>query len=284
VSAVLEALLVLALAILGAAHAACDQPFVNAVFIPPSGATDVPSQSELAVVVYGDFGIDFDFLVDADGVDLPGPMPTAKRFQVERPDPGGLFVFKPYAALDTNALHTMRLLYMDEPVASSTFEVSNEVIRPMGTTPLVEITNVSGEQDRNDSCGARTVRDVSIDVAPADNDPLEVSYLEIHLVPEGSGVNDDTIYDVIPVPADDSMLEVELEVPADVAEGACITAFQVNGAGEESGVARLVCLDDWVAPSDDKKCGCTHATPMGGALSVLGMALVAARRRARPLC
>ncbi len=185
-------------AIVGSAHAACDQPFLDAVFVPTAGATRVPPESDLAVVVYGDFGIDYELTVDADGEDVPSQLPIAKHFQDERPDPGGFFVFHPYASLDTSAVHTMHLLYLKEEVASSTFEVTTETVRPLGTIPYVEVIDVSEEQERDDACGARTVRDVTLEISPAASDPLGVSYLEVHLVPPGSGVNDDTIYDVVP--------------------------------------------------------------------------------------
>jgi MYXO-CTERM domain-containing protein len=276
--------LITALAILGSAHAVCDQPFDHAEFIPPEGSNRVPPGSELAVVVYGDFGIDFDMTVDADGDDVPGPNPIAKRFQDERPDPGGFFVFHPYASLDTSAVHTIHLLHLEEEVASSTFEVSEETIRPLETIPLVQITDVSAPQDRDDACGARTVRDVSLEIYAADNDPLSVSYLELHLFPDGGGVNDDTIYDVIPVPAEDEAIEITIEVPDDEAADYCITAFQVNGAGDESGVSEpYACVNSFVSfTEDDDGCGCGHASPLGGAASLLGLALVAARRRRDP--
>jgi hypothetical protein len=121
----------------------------------------VPPESELAVVVYGEFGefgIDYDVTVDADGDDVAGPLPIVKHFQDERPDPGGFFVFRPYAALDTGALHTIHLFRLKDEVASSTFEAAEETIRPLSTVPLVQIADVSDPQDRDDACGARTVR------------------------------------------------------------------------------------------------------------------------------
>jgi uncharacterized protein (TIGR03382 family) len=274
-----EALLFTILAILGSAHAVCDQPFDHAVFIPPPGSTRVPQTAEVTVMVYGDFGIHFDLEVTADDVEVASPSPTATHFQDERPDPGGFIVFKPYANFDTQALHVMHLLLDDVEVDSSSFEVTTEAVRPLSTIPLVDVVDVSGEQDRNDTCGARTVRDVSLEIYPAESDPLEVSYLELHLIPPGNGANDETIYDVLPVPPDDTVIETTIEVPAEGAGDYCLTALQVNGAGERSGVATFVCLDGYLDAPDDKKCGCSHATPMGGVLSVLGLAFVAGRRR-----
>ena len=272
-----------ALAILGSAHAVCDQPLDHAVFIPPEGSTRVPPGSQVAVVVYGDFGIDFDMSVDADGDDVAGPLQIAKRFREGRPGPGGLFTWHPYTDFDTNALHTIHLLYLDEEVASSSFEVGEETIRGLSTIPLVTITDVSGAEDRDDACGARTVRDVSLEIYPADNDPLASSYLELHLFAGGSGVNPETLYDVIPVPTDDSPIEITIEVPDDEAADYCITAFQVNAGGDQSGVSEpYACVNDHVDDEGDDGCGCGHATPIGGAAAALGLALVAARRRRDP--
>src|SRR4030095_16779284 len=103
-------------------------------------------------------------------------------------------------------------------------------------------------------------------------DPRGVSYLELHLFPDNSGVNDDTIYDLIPVPAENEAIDVTIEVPDDVDANYCVTAFQVNGAGDHS---------PWSVPfgyvndyssyhEDDGGCGCSSATPMGGLVSVLG--------------
>jgi MYXO-CTERM domain-containing protein len=272
------------LAILGSAHAVCDQPFDHAVFVPPDGSARVPPESLLAVVVYGEFGkfgIDFDVSVDADGEDVPGPLPISKHFQDERPDPGGFFVFHSYAPLDTTATHAMHLFHLEEEVASASFETTEETIRPLSTVPLVQIADVSDPDDRDDACGARTVRDVSLEIYPAAGDPLGVSYLELHLFPETGGVNDETIYDVVPVPAQNEMIELTIEVPDDEAAGYCITAFQVNGAGEQSGVSDpFACVNDYVSSHDDDDgCGCASATPMSGVVSVLGFVFAAARRR-----
>jgi MYXO-CTERM domain-containing protein len=272
------------LAILGSAHAVCDQSFDHAIFVPAEGSTRVPPESELAVVVYGEFGkfgIDFEMMVTADGEEVPGQLPVAKHFQDERPDPGGFFVFHPFASLDTGAVHTIHLFHLEEEVASSSFEASEETIRPLSTVPLVQIAEVSDPEDRDDACGARTVRDVSLDIYPAAGDPLGVSYLELHLFPETSGVNPETIYDVIPVPAANELIEITIEVPDDEAAGYCITAFQVNGAGEQSGVSDpFACVNDYVSShADDDGCGCASATPMGGLVSVLGFVFAAARRR-----
>lgn len=272
------------LAILGSAHATCEQPFDHAAFVPSDGAKRVPPESELAVVVYGEFGefgIDYDVTVDADGNDVGGPLPIVKHFQDERPDPGGFFIFRPYAGLDTGALHTIHLLRLKEEVATSTFEVSEETIRPLSTVPLVQIANVSDPEDYDDACGARTTRDVSLEIYPAAGDPLGVSYLELHLFPDNGGVNDDTIYDVIPVPAAVEAIEMTIEVPDDADANYCITAFQVNGAGEQSGVSDpFACVNDYVSyHADDGGCGCSSATPMGGVVSILGFVFAAARRR-----
>jgi MYXO-CTERM domain-containing protein len=274
-------------AILGSAHALCDQPFDQAEFVPPDGSKRVPPESELAVVVYGEFGkfgIDYDVTVDADGDDVAGPLPVVKHFQDERPDPGGFFVFHPYASLDTGALHTIHLLRLKDEVASSTFEASEETIRPLSTVPLVQIADVSDPKDRDDGCGARTVRDVSLEIYPAAGDPLGVSYMELHLFSETSGVNDETIYDVIPVPAEDEAIEMTIEVPDDQAAGYCLTAFQVNGAGEQSGVSDpFACVNNYVSShEDDGGCGCSSATPMGGLVSVIGFVFAASRRRRGP--
>jgi MYXO-CTERM domain-containing protein len=272
------------LAILGSAHAVCDQPFDHAGFVPPDGSKRVPPESELVVVVYGEFGefgIDYDVTLDADGNDVAGPLPQVRHFQDERPDPGGFFVFKPYAPLDTGALHTIHLLRLEDEVASSTFEASEETIRPISTVPLVQIDDVSDPKDRDDACGARTVRDVSLEIYPAVGDPLGVSYLELHLFPEGSAVDDETIYDVIPVPVANEAIEMTIEVPDDQEAGYCITAFQVNGAGEASAVSEpYACVNDYISfHEDDGGCGCSTATPMGGVVSVLGLVFAAARRR-----
>jgi MYXO-CTERM domain-containing protein len=272
------------LAILGSAHALCDQPFDHAVFVPLDGSKRVPPDSELAVVVYGEFGefgIDYDLTVDADGDDVGGPLPDVKHFQDERPDPGGFFVFHPYASLDTGALHTIHLLRKKQEVASSTFEVSEEAIRPLSTVPLVQITDVSDPKDLDDACGARTVREVSLEIYPAAGDPLGVSYMELHLFPESGGVDDSTIYDVIPVPAADEAIEMTIEVPDDEAGNWAVTAFQVNGAGEQSGVSDpFAYVNNYVSShADDGGCGCSSATPMGGLVSVMGFVLAAARRR-----
>ena len=272
------------LAILGSAHAVCDQPFDHAVFVPAEGSTRVPPESELAVVVYGEFGefgIDYDVIVDADGDEVSAPLPIVKHFQDERPDPGGFFVVHPYASLDTNAVHTIRLLHLKDEVATASFEVSEETIRPLSAVPLVQIANVSDPEDRDDACGARSVRDVSLEIYPAAGDPLGVSYLELHLFPETSGVNPETIYDLIPVPAANEMIEMTIEVPDDEAAGYCITAFQVNGAGDASAVSDpFACVNDYVSShADDGGCGCSSATPVGGVVSVLGFVLAAARRR-----
>ena len=272
------------LAVLGSAHALCDQPFDHAAFVPSDGANRVPPDSELTVVVYGEFGefgIDYDVTLDADGDDVAGPLPIVKHFEDERPDPGGFFVFRPYAALDTGALHTIHLFRLKDEVASSTFEASEETIRPLSAIPLVQIADVSDPEDRSDACGDRTVRDVSLEIYPAAGDPLGVSYLELHLFPEGSGVNDETIYDLIPVPAENEEIDVTIEVPDDADAGYCITAFQVNGAGDQSGVSDpFACVNDYVSyHEDDGGCGCSNPTPMGGLVSVLGFVFAAARRR-----
>jgi MYXO-CTERM domain-containing protein len=108
-----------------------------------------------------------------------------------------------------------------------------------------------------------------------------VSYLELHLFPDSGGVNDDTIYDVIPVPAAVELIETTIEVPDDDAANYCITAFQVNGAGDQSGVSDpFACVNNYVSyHEDDGGCGCSNATPMGGLVSVLGFVFAAARRR-----
>jgi hypothetical protein len=254
--------LLTALAIVGSAHALCDQPLDHAVFIPPEGSERVPPGSQVAVVVYGDFGIDFEMFVDADGDELPGPLRVSKRFQAERPDPGGFFVWHPYTPFDTNSLHTIHLLHSGKEVASSTFEAAEETIRVLSTIPLVTIQNVSGVKERDDACGARSVRDVSLEIYPADNDPLASSYLELHLFPTGGGVNDETIYDVIPVPTDDSPIEMTIEVPDDQAADYCLTAFQVSAGGQESGVSEpYAWVNDNFAAGCDSGCGWVQARP-----------------------
>src|SRR4030095_15238000 len=112
-------------------------------------------------------------------------------------------------------------------------------------------------------------------------DPRGVSYLELHLFPDNSGVNDDTIYDLIPVPAENEAIDVTIEVPDDVDANYCVTAFQVNGAGDHSAVSDpFACGSAYISYHEDGGGGgCSSATPMGGLVSVLGFVFAASRRR-----
>ena len=115
----------------------CDEPFDHAVFVPPDGSARVPPESELAVVVYGDFGkfgIDFEMTVDADGEEVSGPLPTPRHFQDERPDPGGFFVFHPFASLDTGALHGFEALLR--------WRCGDRLVAPADFIPLAEETGL----------------------------------------------------------------------------------------------------------------------------------------------
>jgi hypothetical protein len=265
----------------GRAEAACDQPFERAVFVPADGTTNAPTHSQVAVVVYGDFGEfghDYSVTIDADGKSVFGTS-TQTLFEDDRADPGGLIVFDPAQDFDTAALHTIRLFHLEEEVASASFEATGEIARPLGTIPLVEVVDVGPETDKNDSCGARTVRDVELEIYPAESDPLGMSFLSLHLIPADDGVNDETVYDVLPVPLTDGPIATTIEVPADTAEGSCLSARHTSGAGEVSGQATWVCLNDYLAEPDDSGCGCRHATPFGLTATLVALGLVSGRRR-----